>query len=80
MKQTFEQYSLELSGIAERLAQEAEMRARCEHLRAFNFGRSVEHLEDTRRRFWLRTRWLLLGMALGATLAAGYVQALGGGR
>ena len=52
MKQTFEQYSLELSGIAERLAQEAEMRA----------------------------RWLLLGVALGATLAAGYVQALGGGR
>jgi hypothetical protein len=80
MKQTFEEYSLQLSGRAERLAQETEMRDRYEHLRAFNFGRSVQRLEEGRRRLWLRTRWLLLGVVLGALLAVGYVQVLGGGR
>jgi hypothetical protein len=80
MKQTFEEYSLQLSGRAERLAQEIEMRDRYEHLRVFIFGRSVSHPEDTRRRLWLRIRWLLLGMSLGAALAAGFMQALGSGR
>jgi hypothetical protein len=79
VKQTFEDYCQELSGKAEQLAQEAEMRQRVEHLRAFNFGRSAQRLEDAQHDFWVRVRWLLFGVAVGAALAAAYLQMLGAG-
>ncbi len=79
MKQTFEDYCQELSGQAQRLAQEVEMRECLEHLSAFNFGRAVQHLEDARHDFWVRVRWLLIGVAIGGTFAAGYIRVLGAG-
>ena len=41
---------------------------------AFNFGRSVGRMENARDAFWLRVRWVLLGAAVGVTLAAVYLQ------
>jgi hypothetical protein len=74
VKQTFEDYCQELSGQAEQLAQEVEMRECLDHLRAFNFGRTVQRLEDAQHDFWGRVRWLLIGVAIGATFAAGFIQ------
>ncbi|MBZ5672344.1 MAG: hypothetical protein LAO04_21810 [Acidobacteriia bacterium] len=74
MKQTFEGYCQELSGQARQLAQEVEMRECLEHLSAFNFGRAVQHLEDAQHDLWVRVRWLLIGVALGATFAAGLIH------
>jgi len=51
-----------------------ESRARAEHLAAFNFGRTVQRLEDAPRTRHLRVLWLLLGVALGATLTAVYLH------
>ena len=78
MRPTFEDYCLELRAKAERLALEAEMRARVDHLHTFNFGRSVQRLEDAQHGFWRRLLWLVIGAALGAALAAAYIYVLGG--
>jgi hypothetical protein len=75
VKQTFEDYCQELSGKAEELAQEVEMRERLEHLSAFSFGRAVQRLGDAQHDYWVRVRWLLVGAAIGATFAAGFIQA-----
>ncbi len=74
MKQTFEDYCQELSGKARQLAQEVEMRECLEHLRAFNFGRTVQRLEDAQHSLWVRVCWLLIGVAIGASFAAGFIQ------
>jgi hypothetical protein len=74
MSQTFENYCRKLRREADALALEAEARSRFEHLHAFNFGRSLERIEHARDAFWLRVRWLLLGAAVGVTLAAVYLQ------
>jgi hypothetical protein len=50
--------------------------SRTEHIHAFNFGRSVGHLEQAREVAALRLRWVLLGVALGLALAAAYFQLL----
>lgn len=50
------------------------MRECLEHLSAFNFGRAVQHLEDAQHDLWVRVRWLLIGVALGATFAAGLIH------
>jgi hypothetical protein len=79
VKQTFEDYCQQLSGQAAQLAQEAEVRECFEHLSAFNFGRTVQRLEDARQDFWVRVRWLLIGAAVGAAFAAALIQVLGAG-
>jgi hypothetical protein len=79
VRQTFDQYCDELRAEAARIGEEAEMRARCEHLRAFNFGRSVQRLEDCHHHFWLRVCWLLLGLAMGSALVAACLQSFGSG-
>ncbi len=81
MKQTSERYCQQLSGEAEQLAQEVEMRECIDHLRAFNFGCAVQRLEDVQHdlsaqaAFWVCVRWLLIGVAIGAAFAAVFVQA-----
>jgi hypothetical protein len=52
----------------------AEVHACFDHLHAFNFGRTVQRIENARDAFWVRLRWLLLGAAVGVTLAAVYLQ------
>lgn len=79
MHQTFDQYCEELKTKSIQITDEAEMRARYEHLWAFNFGRSIQRLEDSQRHFWLRVCWLLMGLGMGAALVAGYLQIVGGG-
>jgi len=82
MKQTFEQYCRQLSGEADQLAQEAELRDCLDHLEAFNFGRAVQRLDGVQHGlsaqagFWVRVRWLLVGVAIGAALAAVFAQVL----
>jgi hypothetical protein len=56
------------------LAPRAEAHACFDHLHAFNFGRSVQRMENARDAFWVRLRWLLLGAAVGVTLSAVYLQ------
>jgi len=79
MKLTFDEYCLEVTEEAARLAEEAEMQARYEHLGSFNFGRTVGRLESARRHFWLRILWLLVGVVIGAAAGAGCLQALTAG-
>ncbi len=71
---TFEDYCQRLRAEAEDLALQAEMPARIGHLHAFNFGRAVARMEQAHNAFWLRVRWLLLGAAVGVTIAAVYLQ------
>ncbi|MGD1100908.1 MAG: hypothetical protein ABSA59_02485 [Terriglobia bacterium] len=70
MSQTFEDYCRKLQTEAGALALEAAAQSRFDHLHAFAFGRSVGRIESARDAFWLRVRWLLLGAAVGVTLAA----------
>jgi hypothetical protein len=80
MKQTFEQYCQQLSAEAAQLSQEVEMRESIEHLGAYNSGRAVQRLEDVQHDLsaqaglWVRVRWLLIGVAIGAAFAAVFVQ------
>jgi len=74
VKQTFEDYCQELSGKAEQLAQEVGMRERLEHLSAFNFSPAVQRLGNAQHDYWVRVRWLLVGVVIGALFAAGFVQ------
>jgi hypothetical protein len=59
---------------AHALAPEAEAHACFAHLHAFNFGRSVQRMENPRHAFWVRVRWLLWGAAVGVSLTAVYLQ------
>jgi hypothetical protein len=79
MTQTFEDYCRAVEAEAECRARDAEVRAYADHLRAFNFGRTVQRLERAPRDFWLRLGWLLIGAAIGAVLAAVVVQSFGTG-
>ena len=74
MSQTFEDYCRRLRVEAGELAPEAEEHSLINHLHAFNFGRSMGRIENACDQFWLRVRWLLLGAAVGASLAAVYLQ------
>jgi hypothetical protein len=74
MKQTFEDYCRQLKVEADALSRQADSHARFNHLQAFDFGRSVGRIENAYDDFWLRVRWLLLGAAVGVTLAAVYLQ------
>jgi hypothetical protein len=58
----------------------AEAHACFDHFLAFNFGRSVQRMENARHAFWLRVRWLLWGTAIGVALAAVYLQMFGSDR
>ena len=80
MSQTFKEYCLKLQTEVDAIGQQAETDIRFDHLRAFNFGRSLERIEQVRGRLWLRVRWLLLGAALGMGLAAVYLQVFLSGR
>ncbi len=77
MRPTFEEYCLELHEKAEQLAQEAEMRARVDHLRTLSFNGSVQHLEYAQHGFWRRLFWAVMGGALVVAMAAGYIHVLG---
>jgi hypothetical protein len=74
MPQIFEDCSRKLPTEGDALARRAEAPSRVDHLLAFNFGRSVGRMENARDTFWLRVRWLLLGAAVGVTVAAVYLQ------
>jgi len=74
MSPTFEDYCRKLQPEADAQALKAEAHSRLDNLHAFNFGRSVGRIENARDAFWLRVRWLLLGAAVGVTLAAVYLQ------
>jgi hypothetical protein len=74
MLQTFEDYCRRLRGEADKASPETEASEHFSHLHAFNFGRSVARLEHAREAFWVRLRWLLLGTAVGVSLAAAYLQ------
>jgi len=63
-----------ISTEADALALEADVHACSDHLQAFNFGRSVQRMENARDAFWVRVRWLLWGAAVGVALAAVYLQ------
>ena len=76
MSQMLQNYSRKLQAEVDALAQEAEAHSRFDHLNAFNFGRSVGRLENARYSFWLRVRWMLVGAAVGVTLAVVYAQIL----
>jgi hypothetical protein len=79
MKQTFEDYCQEVKAEAGCRTEEAELQACAEHLQAFNFGRTVQHLQDAPPDLWLRLGWLLIGAAVGAVSAALLVQSFGTG-
>ena len=74
MTKTLDKYCLELETEVAALEQHAEMDARADHLRAFNFGRSLGRLESTGENWWLRVRWLLFGAAAGVAIAAIFMQ------
>jgi hypothetical protein len=74
MPPTFEDSSRKLPTKVDALARQAEAHSRIDHLLAFNFGRSVGRMENARNAFWFRVRWLLLGAAVGVTVAAAYLQ------
>ncbi len=74
MSPTDEDYCRKLRTEADALGSEAEAHSRFDHLHAFNFGRCMGRIEHARDAFWLRVHWLLLGAAVGVTLAAVYLQ------
>lgn len=74
MSQILEDYRRRLQAEGAVLHQEAEARCRLGHLHAFKFGRSIGRIENARNDFSLRVRWLLLGAALGVTVAVVYVR------
>jgi hypothetical protein len=80
MLQTFEDYCRRLRAEGDKASPEAEGCDRFSHLHAFNFGRSVARLEHAREVYWVRVRWLLLGTAVGVTLAAACLQIFLSGR
>ena len=50
------------------------MQERLAHLRAFNFGRTVQRLEQSRRNAWSRLCWLLAGLLMGVAGSRVYVD------
>lgn len=80
MLQTFEDYCQRLRVETREASQKAEMPARIDHLRAFNFGRSLARMELAQDIFWVRLRCLFWGAAAGVTLAAIYLQVFLGAR
>jgi hypothetical protein len=76
MSPTFEEYCRELRTEVDAIEQQAEADVRFDHLRAFNFGRSLGRMEQARDHLWLRVRWLLLGAAVGVAVAAVNLQVL----
>lgn len=68
MAQTFEDYCEKLKLEADALAQQADAYSLDDHFHAFNFGRSVERIENSRAHYWLRLRWLFMGAAVGAAI------------
>jgi hypothetical protein len=79
MSKTFKDHRQELPMEDDVLAQEAESPTCIENLRAFTFNRSVGRLEISRRHFWQRVRWMLLGAAVGSAIGAAYPQVVLGG-
>ncbi len=65
MKVTTDEYYREVVTRAEEAAQLAEMDQRAEHLRAFNFGRTVQRIQNSSYDRWRRLGWLMVGLAIG---------------
>jgi len=57
-------------------AEATAMEERLAHLRAFNFGRTVQRLEQSRRNAWSRFCWLLAGLLMGVAVSRVYVDYL----
>jgi CheY-like chemotaxis protein len=66
---TLDEYCRELETEADVVAHQAELDARSGHLHAFNFGRVLGRMEQSREQMWLRVRWLLFGAAAGVAIA-----------
>jgi hypothetical protein len=71
MKQTTDEYYREVVARAEEAARLAEVEQRLEHLRSFNFGRTVQRIQNSRYDRWQRVGWLVVGLAIG--LACGRI-------
>jgi hypothetical protein len=65
MKQTFEDYYREVQEKAERFTQAEEMCKQVDHLRAFNPGRMVQRIRNSRYDVRRRVGWLPAGLAIG---------------
>ncbi len=65
MRQTLEEYCRDVNANAERFAREEVICQRIDHLRAFNFGRMMQRVENSRREARQRVRCLLLGLVMG---------------
>ena len=65
MKQTTDEYYREVVARAEEAARLAEVEQRLEHLRSFNFGRTVQRIQNSRYDRWQRVGWLVVGLAIG---------------
>jgi hypothetical protein len=77
MRQALEDYCREVDEKAERFAREEVICRQSEHLRAFNFGRMIQRVENSRRDLWLRVGCLLAGLVIGlAWRAAGLARTI----
>jgi len=65
MRLSLEEYRREVDERAAQFAEAEALSQRDDHLRAFNFGRMIQRTEHNRRGAWLRTGWLLAGLAIG---------------
>jgi hypothetical protein len=74
MSTTFEEYCRKLQAEVDSIEQQAEADVRLDHLRAFNLGRSLERIEQSRGNRWLRVRWWLFGAAFGVSAAGVYLH------
>lgn len=72
MRQTLEDYCHEVDKKAERFAREEVTCRQSEHLRAFNFGRTIQRVENSRRDAWLRVGFLLAGLVIGVACGRAY--------
>jgi hypothetical protein len=68
MKPTLEEYCRSVDEQAARIAREEAHSHINEHLRAFNFGRMTQRVENARNGAWLQLGWLLAGTLLGFVL------------
>ena len=74
MSETIKESRLKLPKQVAVFGQQREAGTNLDHLRAFNFGRSLGRIETARDHSWLCFQWLLFGAAVGVVLAAVYLQ------
>src|SRR5579872_3658681 len=68
MRASMQDYYREVEERASQFTRDQEMRERADHLRAFNFGRTVQRIERTRRDLGIRIVFLTVGLVVGMTI------------